>query len=385
MNKKEVAEIKKQFTPDRNTITRICGCYVDGEKNIRFTAKDAFHSIPDEDAFKYFSIFKHTLSGTLGKNLLNMEFPLEQELEGGTQEFLLRLRNSKLQDDALTQEFYEKVIENYTYPENYYIILIHVAYDVPGKASDGLEMDDASDTVFEYLLCSICPVKLSKAALGYNAEKNCIEDRIRDWVVDNPATGFMFPVFNDRATDIHSVLYFTKNPEEEQENFTREILGAAPPMSAGIQKETFHTLLTETLGEDCNYEVMRTIHDSLNEMIEEHKDEPEPLALTKNNVVQLLEETGVSNEKIETFEQEFVETIGDKSTILATNIAETRKFNIETPDVVIKVNPERTDLIETRMIDGKQCIVIAVDDHIQVNGVNVRTLVQNPENETDSY
>jgi hypothetical protein len=385
MNKKEVAEIKKQFTPDRNTITRICGCYVDGEKSIRFTAKDAFHSIPDEDAFKYFSIFKHTLSGTLGKNLLNMEFPLEQELEGGTQEFLLRLRNSKLQDDALTQEFYEKVIENYTYPENYYIILIHVAYDVPGKASDGLEMDDASDTVFEYLLCSICPVKLSKAALGYNAEKNCIEDRIRDWVVDNPATGFMFPVFNDRATDIHSVLYFAKNPEEEQENFTREILGAAPPMSAGIQKETFHTLLTETLGEDCNYEVMRTIHDSLNEMIEEHKDEPEPLALTKNNVVQLLEETGVSNEKIETFEQEFVETIGDKSTILATNIAETRKFNIETPDVVIKVNPERTDLIETRMIDGKQCIVIAVDDHIQVNGVNVRTLVQNPENETDSY
>lgn len=379
MNKKEIAEIKKQFTPDRSTITRICGCYVDGEKNIRFTSREAFHSLPEEDAFKYFSIFKHSLSGTIGKNLLNMEFPLEQEAEGGTQEFLLRLRNSQLQDDDLIQEFYNKVIENYTYPENYYIILIHVAYDVPGKSLDGLEMEDASDTVYEYLLCSICPVKLSKAALGYNAEKNRIEDRIRDWVVDAPATGFLFPQFNDRASDIHSVLYYSKNPEELQDNFTNFVLGAKPPMSAGSQKETFHTMLTETLGEECDYEVMRTIHDTLNEMLEEHKEEPEPLSLTKRDVVHILEETGISNDKIETFEQEFTEAVGEKSNFLASNIAETRKFNIETPDVVIKVNPNRTDLIETRMIDGKQCIVIAVDDHIQVNGVNVRTLIPKQE------
>lgn len=379
MNKKEIAEIKKQFTPDRSTITRICGCYVDGEKNIRFTSREAFHSLPEEDAFKYFSIFKHSLSGTIGKNLLNMEFPLEQEAEGGTQEFLLRLRNSQLQDDDLIQEFYNKVIENYTYPENYYIILIHVSYDVPGKSSDGLEMEDASDTVYEYLLCSICPVKLSKAALGYNAEKNRIEDRIRDWVVDAPATGFLFPQFNDRASDIHSVLYYSKNPEELQDNFTNFVLGAKPPMSAGSQKETFHTMLTETLGEECDYEVMRTIHDTLNEMLEEHKEEPEPLSLTKRDVVHILEETGISNDKIETFEQEFTEAVGEKSNFLASNIAETRKFNIETPDVVIKVNPNRTDLIETRMIDGKQCIVIAVDDHIQVNGVNVRTLIPKQE------
>lgn len=379
MNKKEIAEIKKQFTPDRSTITRICGCYVDGEKNIRFTSREVFHSLPEEDAFKYFSIFKHSLSGTIGKNLLNMEFPLEQEAEGGTQEFLLRLRNSQLQDDDLIQEFYNKVIENYTYPENYYIILIHVAYDVPGKSSDGLEMEDASDTVYEYLLCSICPVKLSKAALGYNAEKNRIEDRIRDWVVDAPATGFLFPQFNDRASDIHSVLYYSKNPEELQDNFTNFVLGAKPPMSAGSQKETFHTMLTETLGEECDYEVMRTIHDTLNEMLEEHKEEPEPLSLTKRDVVHILEETGISNDKIETFEQEFTEAVGEKSNFLASNIAETRKFNIETPDVVIKVNPNRTDLIETRMIDGKQCIVIAVDDHIQVNGVNVRTLIPKQE------
>ena len=186
MNKKEVLEIRRQFSPDNCAITRICGCYVDHEKEKKMEFKKAFLSLPEEEAFKYFDIFRHTLSGTLGKNLINMEFPLEQEAPGGTQEFLLKLRDSRLEDDLLTEEFYDKVIENYDYAENYFIILIHAVYDVPGKASDGLEMFDASDTVYEHILCSICPVNLSKAGLSYNAQTNSIEDRIRDWLVDDP-------------------------------------------------------------------------------------------------------------------------------------------------------------------------------------------------------
>ena len=186
MNKKEISEIKKQFTPDRCSITRICGCYVDGEKNKKTELKEAFLSLSEEESFKYFEIFKKTLSGTIGKNLINMEFPLEQEKEGGTQEFLLRLRGSKLQDNDLIEEFYDKIIEYYDYGENYYIILIHAVYDIPGRSSDGLEMFDASDEIYDHILCSICPVKLSKAGLCYNAETNNIEDRIRDWIVEMP-------------------------------------------------------------------------------------------------------------------------------------------------------------------------------------------------------
>lgn len=139
-----------------------------------------------------------------------MEFPLEQEKEGGTQEFLLKLRGSKLQDPALLEEFYDKIIQFYDYGENYYIILIHAVYDIPGKSSDGMEMFDASDEIYDHILCSICPVKLSKAGLCYNAETNNIEDRIRDWIVEMPDLGFLFPVFNDRSTDIHGLLYYSK-------------------------------------------------------------------------------------------------------------------------------------------------------------------------------
>ena len=374
MNKKEVLEIRKQFTPANCAITRIAGCYVDHEKNKKMESKSAFLSLPEEEAFKYFDIFKKTLSGTMGKNMLNMEFPIDQEMPGGTQEFLMKLKASKLEDDMLLEEFYDKVIATYEYAENYYIILIHAMYDVPGRSSDNLEMFDASDEVYEYLVCSICPVSLSKAGLSYNAESNCIQDRIRDWVVDMPDKGFLFPAFNDRSTDIHGVLYYTKKSEDLQPELIERLLGARMPMSANTQKETFQMLIEDTLGEDGDYETIRNIHDTLNDMIEEHKEEQEPLQLDKTDVRKVFEKSGVSSEKMECFDQNYEETAGEKTSLLATNITETKKFQIETPDIVIKVNPERADLIETRVIDGRQCLVIAVDDHIEVNGVNVRTL-----------
>ena len=374
MNKKEVLEIRKQFTPANCAITRIAGCYVDHEKNKKMESKSAFLSLLEEEAFKYFDIFKKTLSGTMGKNMLNMEFPIDQEMPGGTQEFLMKLKASKLEDDMLLEEFYDKVIATYEYAENYYIILIHAMYDVPGRSSDNLEMFDASDEVYEYLVCSICPVSLSKAGLSYNAESNCIQDRIRDWVVDMPDKGFLFPAFNDRSTDIHGVLYYTKKSEDLQPELIEQLLGARMPMSANTQKETFQMLIEDTLGEDGDYETIRNIHDTLNDMIEEHKEEQEPLQLDKTDVRKVFEKSGVSSEKMECFDQNYEETAGEKTSLLATNITETKKFQIETPDIVIKVNPERADLIETRVIDGRQCLVIAVDDHIEVNGVNVRTL-----------
>ena len=374
MNKKEILEIRKQFTPANCAITRICGCYVDHEKNKKLESKDAFLSLPEEEAFKYFDIFKKTLSGTVGKNMLHMEFPIDAEMPGGTQEFLLKLRNSKLEDDMLLEEFYDKVIATYEYAENYYIILIHAMYDIPGKTSDDLEMFDASDEVYEYLLMSICPVSLSKAGLCYNAEDNRIEDRIRDWIVDMPDKGFLFPAFNDRSTDLHSMLYYTKKSSDLQPEMIDQLLGAKMPMSADDQKESFQMIIEDTLGEEGDYETVRNIHETLNDLIEEHKEEPEPLALDMTEMKKVFEQSGVDAEKMENFERNFEENAGEKATLLASNITETKKFNIETPDVVIKVNPDRADLVETRIIDGRRCLVIPVDDHIEVNGINVRTI-----------
>lgn len=374
MNKKEVLEIRKQYKPEDCSITRICGCYVNGNKEILALSKDAFLSLPDEEIFKYLMIFKQTLSGTIGKNLINLSFPLDQERPGGGQDFLLQLRNSKLQDDMLLEEFYQKIIDHYVYGENYYIILIHVAYDIPGKSTDGSEMFDASDEVFEYLLCSICPVHLSKEGLCYNPETNHVENRIRDWILDPPVKGFLFPAFNDRSTDLHNLLYYSKKPEELQPDFIEQALGCTFQMSAGSQKDTFQSLVTYTLGEECEYDVIRNLHDNLQEILEETKDAPELPVLTKPEMKRLLAKSGANTDCMEHFDSNFDQIAGEKAEFLVTNIAETRKFSIETPDIVIKVNPDRADLVETKMIDGRQFLVIPMSDQVEVNGVRIRTV-----------
>ena len=372
MNKKEISEIKKRFTKTKCSISRICGCYVDAEKEKRMTLKEAFLGLPEEEMFKYIDIFRKTLSGSIGKTMLNMEFPTEQETnEDGTQRFLMKLVESGLDDEELLNQFYDKVIETYQYPENYFIILVHDAYDIPKITSDGIENFDASEYVYDYILCSICPVKLTKPGLSYNAETNHIQDRIRDWLVQPPELGFLFPAFNDRNTDIHSLLYYTRKSDEVDFAFTEELLGCHLPLPAGSQKETFNAIIEESLGRDCEYDIVKSIHENLNEMVEENKENPEPLALDKTDMSKLLQKSGVEQEKIETFEERFDESIGEKEVLMADNISSTRTFEVRTPDVTVRVNPERTDLVETRVIDGVPCLVIELNDLVEVNGIQV--------------
>lgn len=380
MIKQEISEIKKLLTQKNCSITRICGCYVDGEKNKKTEFHQAFLALPEEEMFKYFEILRKTLSGTPGKNLLTLEFPLASEAQGGTQEFLLRLRDSRLKDDALLEEFYDKIISAYEYVGNYLILVVHDAYDVPGKATDGMEMEDASDEVYEYILTCICPVELSKPGLSYNAAENIFQNRIRDWVVSLPETGFLFPAFNDRASDIHSTLYYSKDAEDLKEGFAEQLLGCPLPLTAGSQKETFQVLIEETLGETCDIEMVKSIHDTLTGMVEEHKEEPAPLILDKNEVKTVLASSGVANDRLEEFDRRYDETAGEKTSLLVNNVINARTFEVKTPDVVVRVSPDRTDLIETRNINGRDCLVIALDGNVVVNGINVRSV---PESEAE--
>ena len=383
MIKQEISELKKLFTQRNCSITRICGCYVDGEKNKKTQLKQAFLALPEEEMFKYFEILRKTLSGTLGKNLLTLDFPLNTENEGGTQEFLLRLRDSKLKDDTLLEEYYDKIIEAYEYVGNYLILVIHDVYDVPGKTTDGISMEDASDEIYEYILTCICPVNLSKPGLSYNALENTFQNRIRDWVVDMPETGFLFPAFHDRSADIHSTLYYSKDSEELREGFVEQLLGCPLPLSAGGQKETFQMLIEETLGETCDIEIVKNIHEKINEMVEERKEDPAPLILDKNEVKTIFASSGVSNEKLADFDRYYDATAGEDTSMFVSNVVNTRSFEVKTPDVVVKVKPERMDLLETRNINGRECLVIALDGGVMVNGINVRTTASDEADEEE--
>lgn len=384
MVKQEIAEIKKLFTQNNCSITRICGCYVDGEKNKKTQFKQAFLALPEEEMFKYFEILRKTLSGSIGRNLHTLEFPLKAEEEGGTQELLLRLRDSKLKDDELLDQFYTNIIDSYEFVGNYLILVIHDAYDVPGRTRDGLEMEDASDEVYEYIMVSICPVNLSKPGLSYDAQENNFHNRIRDWVVGAPDTGFLFPAFNDRSTDLHSALYYSKDAEELKEAFVELLLGCPLPLSAGGQKETFQLLVEETLGETCSIDAVKSIHEKIVEMVEDHKEDAAPLILDKNEVKTVFADSGVANEKMEVFDQYYDAAAGSDTRLYASNVYNSRSFDVKTPEVVVKVNPERTDLISTRVIDGRECLVIELGADVEVNGITVRGHAGSPGSSDES-
>ena len=370
MNKKECNEIKKLFTPANCAISRICGCYVDAEKNKKTELKEVFLSLPEEEAFKYFAIFRNGLSGTIGKNLLNMEFPIEAEKDGGTQSFMLKLRNSGLKDNELVEKFYDLVIDNFEYAENYYIILIHCAYDIPAKATDGSDMFDASDCVYEFIQCVICPVKLSKVGLRYNSTTNAIENGIRDWMVAPPINGFIFPAFNDRDTDVHSVLLYDKGWKNLPYGLIDGVLGCKIPMSAKSQKETFQAMIKETLGDKCDFEAVKLIHESLNDLLEETRDDPVQPVLNRSQFKDLLENNGADLEELQEFESRYVDVPGPSLTVA--NVVNTKSFEIKTPEATINVDPGRTNIVESRVIDGRSYLMIALNDHMEVNGISVK-------------
>ncbi len=374
MNKKEISEIKKLFANENSVISTICGCYVDGDKNKKSMMREAFLSLPQDEMHKYMAIFRKCMTGTLGRNILNMEFADAATEVTVSQQKLMDLRDSELKDDAVLETFYDEIIANYNTADNYLILLVYGVYDVPGRTSDGIEMEDASDEIYRHILCCICPVKLSKPGLSYNSEQNGFHERIRDWVVDMPAMGFLYPAFNERSADVNSILYYSSKAEELKFDFVETVLGCTLPMTAGGQKETFQAIIQDTLGDECEFEVVKEIHEQLTELIEEKKDDETPLELGRNEVVNLLAASGVDNRKIEELENNFEEAAGGSMTqpLLASNVASTRKFEIKTPDVVVQVKPDRTDLVETRMIDNVPYLLITLSDSVQVNGIDVR-------------
>lgn len=376
LNKKEILEIKRRFKKEGCTFTKMCGCYVDSDHNKVTCFNKIFLNLDDEELFKYLEIAKKTLSGTVGNNLLELEFPLEEEAIGGKQHFLLCLRESKLKNEELLDCFYDLIIQNFNYVGNYLILIFHDAYDVPVKTSDHLKLDE-SEEIYEYLLCAICPVTLSKPGLGYLEDSNEIGLRLRDWIVNLPEAGFIFPAFNDRSTDIHNVLFYTKNTKEPPEDVVESVLGCTKKLTATEQKEVFKNVLENTLGDECRYETIKEIHDKLQDTIANNEDdetsEPSnPVELSKETVKHLLKESGVSEDKLEKVDQIYEEKVGKTNQIFAENVIDKRKFEVKTYDVVLHVKPEKAAQIKSQIIDGQKCLVIPMDanENVNVNGIH---------------
>ena len=373
MNDKEIGEIRRHLRRDRSNITAIYGCYVNENKEIISEFRESTGMMPENESDKYFALLRRTLSGSLGKNLIDITFKTSQVADSPEHKLLMGLRESKLADEELRGEFFKKVIDTLVLEGNYLILLGCDSYDVPFKSKDDSNQRDQSEEVYTYILCTICPVKETKPNLHYVPEEKTFHDGARNQMVSAPALGFLFPAFDNRSTNIYNALYYTHDVKVSQDALLETIFNTPVAKPAEEQKKAFEALLTTALGEECSLEVVQTVHDQICQRIEMHKEAKvaEPLMLSKSEMKSILSECGVSEEHMAKFSVDYDEAFGFEAELHPKNIIDNKHFELKTPDVVIKCDPTRADLIETRIIGGVKYIMICADEEVEVNGVNI--------------
>ena len=421
IKKKDILELKKRFKKDHCTFTKVCGCYVNGEKNTILKFRETFLNLDEDDYFKYLEIAKKVLSGTVGNNILELNFLANEEFKSEAQTSLLTLRNTQLKDDTVLDEFYQSIINNYDYTGNYLILLFHDAYDVITKTKDNQKIDE-SEEVYEYVLCAICPVSLSAPGLRYFEEENEIKSRIRDWVVNPPVNGFVFPAFIDRSSDVNSVMYYTKNAKDTHPELMENVLGCPSKQTATIQKEAFQSIIKDSFGADEKKaeKIFMDVQENLNAMVEEYNEmyddtDCEPISLKDTDIQNLLIDSGIPQEISNDIEKSYVEIFGDdiplaenlidakilkaneqrrkeedlkkQVKMLETKLEEVQKevaisneaeettendYTTSEYDVVLQVKPEKVSQIKSQIIDGQKYLVIPIndDEHTKVNDLD---------------
>lgn len=375
MNQKELSELRRRFRPEKSAISHIYGCYVNGSREIISYLDEPMGMMPQEEAEKYLGLLKKALSGTLGRNLVDIVFSTQQVMDSDEHRFLMGLRDSQLKDGALRQSFYDKVIASLDMDgSNYLILLAHDAYDVPYKGRDGELQDDASDTVFSYIICCVCPVKDGKLELGFFSGENEFHSCAANQIVAPPELGFLFPAFDDRAANIYNALLYSKKADQLHQEFINAVFRTEPPLSAAEQREAFEGALTGALEDACSIEVVQAVHERLRDQIVQHKEtkDPEPLALTAGDIGNILRDCSVPEERVSAFLERCGERLGANVVLNPVNLIESGKFEVETADAKLSLDPELSYLLEMRVIDGRQYLLFPADS-VTVNGLPVHT------------
>ena len=372
MNEKEIGEIRRRFRRERSNMTAIYGCFVNESKEIVTEYRQSTGMMSENEAERYFGLMKRALSGTLGKNLVDITFRTAQVADSPEHKFLMDLRKSELKDEELRHQLYQKIIENTSMDEAFLILVGCDSYDVPFKSKDDISQPDGGSEVYTYLLCAVCPVKQTKPTLHYVPENKEFHDGNVTQVAQAPALGFLFPAFDNRATNIYNALFYTRDTARDYQNLIDVLFNVQAPKPAAEQKQTFEALIAASLAEECSLEVVQNVHDQIRQSMEMHKESkvPEPLMVGKELVKTAMAECGVSEEKIAKFSIDYDEAFGFEAELHPKNITD-GKFQITTPDVSIKVDPQRSDLIETRVIGGVKYILICADENVEVNGVSI--------------
>ena len=149
MNRKEIREIKKRFNPDMDNFGHIYGCYVNAAHEIIAYMDSPTMLMGNEEREMYMKTLKKTLSGALGKNLLNVEFSTAQVEDSDEHRLLQALRTSHLSNETMRKILFQRIIDNVDMGDvGYVILLASDSYDVPYKNGGSDEWSEEATDQF---------------------------------------------------------------------------------------------------------------------------------------------------------------------------------------------------------------------------------------------
>ena len=260
MNKKDFAALRRRFAPDKHAISIIRGCYVNEKGEIVSSFSKSPLSLPESESEHYLSTFKKTLGGAPGRN----QFTLTVDLDGPCGHLLRQLQKSDLADEAAVKALFKAIIDRVEMEGSYLILAMHDAYSIPYKKdAPHTDSPDFSDKVFNYIMVSVCPVKLTKPQLTFFSDDRDFHTVEPDLAVAGPALGFMYPCFADGGTDVNAALYYTKDAEDLHADFIDAVFGTEVPASCADTRDAFYGVLGDSLEQGLTYEVVQTLHENM--------------------------------------------------------------------------------------------------------------------------
>ncbi len=372
MNKKEVAEIRKNFTDSSGffTLNHILTAYVDPQKNILCKDNKLYSLIPEDEGAVMLESLKKILGGSLGKNLTEYGFPNEEYAEDGAQNDLYAAVKGKLEDEVSCDKLLTRIVNNMEYEMAYTVIIGYCSYSVMTRDKNDESYDDAAEE-YNFIAAAICPVNTGDDGLMFDRENSSIVKKANtDLIISRmPTDGFFFPVFSDRSPDVNRVMYYTKTPKKPNISVVENVLGCNFVMTCQSEKETFQQVLTDVVGDELSYTVITQVNEALRDIVTSSKNETEMPLIDDSKLHGILFDAGVSSEKLDALPAVFKEKVGEADGLTAENLVE-NKMVLATPEITINIGREAAEKVRTSVIGGRRCLVIDLDNpSISINGL----------------
>ena len=370
MNKKELSDLKKNFSDQCGffTFNQVLRAFIDSDKNVTYKSHSLMGVLPPEEQELLTDTLRKGLSGTLGKNLIEYNFPNAAYEEGKPQSVLYNALKSKLLDDNSVDIFLKNITENITYTSTFAVIAAHCTYTLFRRDKNDEKSDVTND--YNFILTVFCPVELGEDVLVYDEDNNniCVIPKKSRSLSKAPTDAFLFPVLTGGDPNVNAVLCYSSKPKEPNTSLVENVLGCEPTFTAVGEKEIFGKVLEDIVGEDLDYTIITKVNEKIAEEIKEHRFDEKPTAIDDIKLKNILYDSGVKDDKLEKVHKTFTETVGNK-TLTASNLI-SPKTVIVTPDITVNISKNATEKVRTSLIGGRRCLVIDLDDpNIIINGL----------------